>query len=283
MTPKDVKSLAVESLALQLRKKHSELMIQELEAVALRLFDQRGFKDVTVDEIVSEVHISARTFYRYFPNKEDVLQVQIDRRSRNLRAALSARPASEEPLESLRLALAEVLATEDPELVRRWIAIIIANPSVLNSVLGGIQLKIQRVIAEFLGDRLGLPSDALVPTMMAAASGGVIQAAHVDWYVNGGDLAAKVSEAFSVLEQVSVHSDRSTRRADTTPRSPKAHPTSALQSIEHRWSWAIPVQDRSVRRTEQHDRRAVRRRTAIVVSRPRSSRLHVSHGGFTVH
>ncbi|MGA8372625.1 MAG: TetR family transcriptional regulator, partial [Acidimicrobiales bacterium] len=147
MTPKDVKSLAVESLALQLRKKRSELMIQELEAVALRLVDQRGFKDVTVDEIVSEVHISARTFYRYFPNKEDVLQVQIDRRSRNLRAALSARPASEDPLESLRQALAEVLATEDPELVRRWIAIIIANPSVLNSVLGGIQLKIQRVIA----------------------------------------------------------------------------------------------------------------------------------------
>src|SRR4029077_11618773 len=97
--------------------------------------------------------------------------------------------------------LADVLATEDAELVRRWIAIIIANPAVLNSVLGGIQLKIQRVIAEFFGDRLGLPSDALVPTMMAAASGGVIQAAHVDWYVNGGDLITKVSEAFAVLEQ----------------------------------------------------------------------------------
>jgi len=201
VTPKAVSGLGVESLALQLRMKRAELMIQELEAVALRLFDQRGFKDVTVDEIVSEARISVRTFYRYFPNKEDVLQVQIDRRSRNLRGALSARPADEEPLESLRLALAEVLATEDAALVRRWIAIIIANPSVLNSVIGGIQLKVQRVVAEFLGDRLGLPSDALLPTMMAAASGGVIQAAHVDWYVNGGDLAAKVSEAFSALEQ----------------------------------------------------------------------------------
>ena len=94
MTLKDVKGPAAESLALQLRVKRSELMIQELEAVALRLFDLRGFKDVTVDEIVAEAHISARTFYRYFPNKEDVLQVQIDRRSRNLRAALAARPAS---------------------------------------------------------------------------------------------------------------------------------------------------------------------------------------------
>jgi len=215
VTPSDVKGPATESLALQLRMKRSELMVQELEAVALRLFDQRGFKDVTVDEIVSEAHISARTFYRYFPNKEDVLQVQIDRRSRNLRAALAARPASEEPLESLRLALAGNLAAEDPDLVRRWIAIIIACPSVLNSVLGGIQLKIQRVIAEFLGDRLGLSSDALVPTMMAAAAGGVIQAAHVDWYLNGGDLAAKVSEGFTVLEQGPALSIAPGRRAET--------------------------------------------------------------------
>ena len=78
---------ATESFALQLRVKRSELMIEELEAVALRLFEERGFRDVTVEEIASEARISTRTFYRYFPNKEDVLQVQIDRRSRDLRAA----------------------------------------------------------------------------------------------------------------------------------------------------------------------------------------------------
>jgi TetR/AcrR family transcriptional regulator, regulator of mycofactocin system len=216
VTPKDVKDLGVEPLALELRMKRAELMIQELEAVALRLFDQRGFKDVTVEEIASEARISVRTFYRYFPTKEDVLQVHIDRRSTNLRAALSARSADEESLESLRLALTAVLAAEDPELVRRWIAIIIANPSVLNSVIGGIQLKIQRAIAEFLGDRLGLPSDALLPTMMAAASGGVIQAAHVDWYADGGSLAAKVSEAFSVLEQGGI----GPLRSGLTPAAP---------------------------------------------------------------
>ena len=39
VTLKDVKGPAAESLALQLRVKRSELMVQELEAVALRLFD----------------------------------------------------------------------------------------------------------------------------------------------------------------------------------------------------------------------------------------------------
>jgi AcrR family transcriptional regulator len=193
-------SVKTQSLALELRAKRSEMMILELEAVALRLFEQRGFGDVTVEEIASEAHISARTFYRYFPTKEDVLQVRIERRSEALRAALSTRPADEPPLLSLRLALEQELATEDPVLVHRWIAIIAATPSVLRAVLGGIQLKSHRVMAEFLGSRLGSPSDALVPTMLAAAAGGVIQAAQTHWYFHGGDLAETISESLEVLE-----------------------------------------------------------------------------------
>ena len=151
-------------LAARLRAKRSELMVAELEAVALRLFDERGFERVTVDDIASEAHISVRTFYRHFPAKEDVLQVNIDRRSDALRFALSHRPVEEPPLRTLRLALVEVVSAEDPAVLRRWIAVIAATPSVLKSVLGGIQLKSQRVIAEFLATRLALPSDGVVPT-----------------------------------------------------------------------------------------------------------------------
>ena len=193
--------VATQSLALQLRKQRSEMMVSAVAAVALRLFEERGFGEVTVDEIASEAHISARTFYRYFPTKDDVLQHRIDRRSEALRAALAARPADEPPLHSLRVALAEAVAAEDAELLRRWIAVVAATPSVLRSVLGGIQLKSQRVIAEFFGARLGVPSTALVPTMLAAAAGGVIQAAQTRWYLEGGDLATAFSEGLEVLER----------------------------------------------------------------------------------
>jgi TetR/AcrR family transcriptional regulator, regulator of mycofactocin system len=193
--------LAVQSLALQLRVKRSEMMVSELEAVALRLFEQRGFGDVTVDDIASEAQISVRTFYRYFPSKEDVLQLQIVRRSEALRVALSTRPADESPLHSLKVALAEVVSAEDPERLRRWIAVVAATPSVLRGVLGGIQLKSHRVMAEFLGARMDLPSDALVPTMLAAAAGGVVQAAQTHWYFQGGDLVTAFSEGLQVLER----------------------------------------------------------------------------------
>jgi AcrR family transcriptional regulator len=190
-----------QSLALQLRAKRSEMMASELEDVALRLFEERGFADVTVEDIASEAHISVRTFYRYFPAKDDVLQLQIDRRSVALRAALSARPRDEAPLHSLRVALEQVVAAEDTALVRRWITVIASTPGVVKGVLGGIQLKGHVAIAEFFGDRLGLPADDLVPTMVAAAAGGVIQAAQTRWYFRGGDLARAMSEGFDVLER----------------------------------------------------------------------------------
>jgi AcrR family transcriptional regulator len=190
-----------QSLAAQLRARRSEMMVSELEDVALRLFEARGFDAVTVEEIATEARISVRTFYRYFPAKEDVLQVEIDRRSDALRVELSGRPTSEPPLRSLRLALAHVLAAEDPTRLRRWIAVIAGSASVVKSVLGGIQLKAQRVMAEFLGARLGVPSDGVVPTMLAAAAGGVLQAALTGWFIRGGDVGATVSAGLEVLER----------------------------------------------------------------------------------
>jgi hypothetical protein len=56
-------------------------------------------------------------------------------------------------------------------------------------------------MAEFLGSRLDLPADALVPTMLAAAAQGVIQAAQTHWYLQGGDLVTTVSESLGVLER----------------------------------------------------------------------------------
>ncbi len=109
-----------------------------LEDVALRMFEQRGFGEVTVDDIASEARISARTFYRYFPAKEDVLQLRIGRRSEALRTALVARPDDEPTLQSLRVALEEGLAAEDAVALRRWITIVVATPTVLRAVLGGI-------------------------------------------------------------------------------------------------------------------------------------------------
>lgn len=198
------------SLAARLRLKRSEMMSSELESVALRLFEQRGFSDVTIEEIAAEANISPRTFYRYFPAKEDVLQLQIDRRAEALRVAMAERPADEPPLHSLRMALVEVVSVEDMALLKSWITVIHNTPSVLRAVVGGIHLKRQQMIAEFFSSRMRLPPDSIVPMMLAAAAEGVIQAAQTQWFMEGGeaDLGTVMSESLAVLERT-ITPDRS--------------------------------------------------------------------------
>lgn len=172
----------------------------EIEGVALSLFQERGFGNVTVEDITMATGVSPRTFYRYFPAKEDVFQLQIERRSRDIKEALGARPEGEPPFESLGSAITQVFATEDAELVRLWTDVVARTPNSLRSVIGGIQLKSQTLFAEFFADRLGFAADALVPTMLAATVTGVIQASQIHWYVHGGDLVSTVSEGLRVLQ-----------------------------------------------------------------------------------
>ena len=176
-------------------------MVSELEAVALTMFERHGFAAVNVEEIAAQARISTRTFYRYFPTKEDVLQVRIRREAEALRDALAQRPADEPPLHSLRLAVERAVSAEDPVLHKRWIAVVAATPSALRAVLGGCILLLNGVLAEFFGSRLSLPADALVPTMLAAAASGIIKAAETHWILHGGNLATIASEGLGVLEE----------------------------------------------------------------------------------
>lgn len=189
-----------QSLPQTVRSKYAEQMVLEIEIVALGLFEARGIGEVTVEEIAAEAGISPRTFYRHFASKDDIFQVRIDQRSKALRAALAERPTDESPVRSLREALVRVVATEDALLLRRWMVLVESSPVLVRAAIGGIHLKANSVMADFFGARLGLPADGLVPTMLAAAAGGVLLAAHTRWLLEGGSLEDGIADALGVLE-----------------------------------------------------------------------------------
>jgi len=190
------------SLSGAVRERHSAAMRLGIEAAALQLFEQRSFATVTVEDIALGAGTSTRTFYRYFPAKEDVLQVRVEQRAAALQHALAERPRGEAVLRSIRLALTQAVATEDAELVHRWIAVIAANPDLVRGVLGGVHVKIQAVTGAFLAERLDVDADDLAPTMLAAAISGVAQASMQRWFVRGGDLADTLDRGLLVLEQM---------------------------------------------------------------------------------
>lgn len=56
-----------------LRERTREAARQHIAESALGLFLTRGFDETTVEQIAAEAGISARSFFRYFPTKEDVV------------------------------------------------------------------------------------------------------------------------------------------------------------------------------------------------------------------
>jgi len=72
---------------------------------ALRLFLDKGFDATTAGDIAAAVGTSARSFFRYFPTKEDVLVGESIPFGTHVRDALTARPADEPIWPALRAAL----------------------------------------------------------------------------------------------------------------------------------------------------------------------------------
>lgn len=70
----------------------------------MRLFVDNGFDATTIDQIVSAVGISRRSFFRYFGTKEDILFGDLAELGIRLRDALEAQPAEVQPWDALRAA-----------------------------------------------------------------------------------------------------------------------------------------------------------------------------------
>jgi AcrR family transcriptional regulator len=84
---------------------------QGISNVATRLFIERGFDHVTVDEIAEAADVGRMTVFNHFPRKEDMF-FDLDEEGREiLREALRQRDPKVAPIETYRL-LAHRLVTE---------------------------------------------------------------------------------------------------------------------------------------------------------------------------
>jgi AcrR family transcriptional regulator len=144
---------------------------------ALRLFRSQGYAETTVDQIADAAEVSASTFFRYFPTKEDV--VLQDDVQPMLVAAIGAQPASRSPIQAVRAAIRAVHEGMSPDLVAREAerhALIKSIPELRAAVLDEYAGSL-RSFAAVVAERLGRDPDDLEVRVFAGALVGVVLAA----------------------------------------------------------------------------------------------------------
>ena len=154
----------------------------ELEHVAFELFEANGFAQTTVEDIAMAAGIGRRTFFRYFPSKNDIPWGMFELDLERMRARLKACPRDVQLMDALRMALVDFNKVESGQipLHRRRMELILRVPALLaHSTLRFASWR--DVVAEFVAERTGQRPDALAPQAIAHAVLGVAIAAYEQW------------------------------------------------------------------------------------------------------
>ena len=87
---------------------------QEISDTATRLFLERGFDAVTMDEIAAAADVGRMTVFNHFPRKEDLFFDRDDEGREVVRDALRRRDPEVAPIETLRLLAHRLVAEQRP-------------------------------------------------------------------------------------------------------------------------------------------------------------------------
>ncbi len=169
-------------------------------AAALRLFGERGYRAVLVEELAEVAGISRRTFFRYFPSKEAVLFADHGDRVAVVRAALLSAGDDVHAWAAIRgalITLAEGVTADRERQVARWR--IVEGDVDLLAADRAHDLELEATIAEALA-RDYLEHDARV---LAGALMGAVRAVIRSWFEADGewDLVARGLAAVDLLER----------------------------------------------------------------------------------
>lgn len=162
---------------LGLRERKKEKTRVAIQQHALRLFREQGYDATTVEQIADAAEISPRTFFRYFPTKEDV--VLYDFLDPLFIEAFKAQPADLSPIQAFRNAFREVIMSLPPEqlaLAKDRGVLIIGIPEVRARMLDEFT-RTTRLFDEVVAQRVGRSVDDLAVRIFVGAVMGVVASA----------------------------------------------------------------------------------------------------------
>ncbi|HEX5621616.1 MAG TPA: TetR family transcriptional regulator [Solirubrobacteraceae bacterium] len=154
-----------------LRERKKQQTRQAIHTAAMRLFAERGFDATTIADIAEAADIAPRTFFAYFPSKEEAVFPKYEVAHAEFDRVLRERPPGTTALQALRtwveMAAQEYIPAPDQMVLEAKLKR--ESPAVAACDLRHTR-AFERRLAEAVGEDLGEPADALRPRLVAAAA-----------------------------------------------------------------------------------------------------------------
>jgi AcrR family transcriptional regulator len=163
-----------------LRERKKQRTREAIVEAALRLFEERGFDQTTIADIAEAADIAPRTFFGYFPSKEDVVFADFQMTLDGLSARLADRPEDETAIDAIRAwigkRLEEMDLTDDRERCRKRV---IGESEALAAHNRALMGRVEELLAGHIARDLGDRPDDVRPRMIASAVIGALAALDV--------------------------------------------------------------------------------------------------------
>jgi mycofactocin system transcriptional regulator len=172
-----------------------------LELIALRLFTEQGFEEITVEQIAAAAGVSRRAFFRYFDSKAAVLWHEFDGEVEALRAAFTNIPDSVPMMSAIRQVVVGVnrYHAEDLPELRTRINLISSVPALQASAAPHYDAW-ERAVSDFAAGRIRQPAGSLYGLAIGRTTLAACRAAYDRWVIRAdADLPVYLDAALTAL------------------------------------------------------------------------------------
>jgi AcrR family transcriptional regulator len=185
-----------------LRERKKRATREALHDAALRLTLEHGLDHLTVEEISAAADVSPRTFFNYFPGKEqaiigdDLFAADAGQISEIMAGAASVLDG----MQAVALDLAAAVATRREQVQLRW-QVITHYPALITAMFARLE-EFNTIVACAVAARLGCAPDDTYPQLMAAMTTTGIRVAVQRWTTGHRDepLERHMAEVFGLLK-----------------------------------------------------------------------------------
>jgi AcrR family transcriptional regulator len=157
-----------------LRERKKQRTRRTIRTEAMRLFQEQGYAETTIEQIAAAADVSPSTFFRYFPSKEQL--VLADDLDPILIAAIESQPPELSPLQAFKHAAMDTFTQLDPgewEFEKQRAKLIYSVPELRSAIVHETERNIT-MIAQLVQMRTGMPADSLEARAFAGALTGAL-------------------------------------------------------------------------------------------------------------